>query len=117
MSSNRPHPPNTPSVTLLPSGRDARGTDDRSTLRGATEFTPEATGYLIEIARDKDGDSRNPIVAISMLYDRAWGKPKEYDRAHDNGQQISLTEVISQMTPDERANSANCSRHNRPSMP
>ena len=43
------------------------------------EFTPEATKYLIEIAADKNEDTRNRIVAMSMLYDRAWGKPKEFD--------------------------------------
>ena len=43
------------------------------------EFTPEATKYLIEIAADENEDSRNRIVAMSMLFDRAWGKPKEYD--------------------------------------
>ena len=43
-------------------------------LRRAREFTPEATNYLIEIARDKGEDARNRIVAISLLYERAWGK-------------------------------------------
>jgi hypothetical protein len=26
-------------------------------------------------------DSRNRIVAVGMLFERAWGKPKEYDPA------------------------------------
>jgi hypothetical protein len=32
--------------------------------RLAREFTPEATGYLIEIARDRNEDTRNRIVAM-----------------------------------------------------
>ena len=47
--------------------------------RLAREFTPRATEILREIANDPNEDSRNRIVAIGMLYDRAWGKPKEYD--------------------------------------
>ena len=43
-------------------------------LRRAREFTPEATDYLIAIARDGNEDTRNRIVAISLLYERAWGK-------------------------------------------
>jgi hypothetical protein len=47
--------------------------------RLAREFTPAATRYLIEIAQDRGEDTRNRIVAMSMLYERAWGKPKEFD--------------------------------------
>ena len=45
-------------------------------LRRAREFTPEATDYLIAIARDGNEDTRNRIVAIQLLFDRAWGKPQ-----------------------------------------
>ena len=51
--------------------------------RLAREFTPRATEILRDIANDPSEDSRNRIVAIGMLYDRAWGKPKEYDPAED----------------------------------
>jgi hypothetical protein len=47
--------------------------------RLAREFTPRATEILRDIANDPSEDSRNRIVAIGMLYDRAWGKPKDYD--------------------------------------
>jgi hypothetical protein len=47
--------------------------------RLAREFTPRATEILRDIANDPGEDSRNRIVAIGMLFDRAWGKPKEYD--------------------------------------
>jgi hypothetical protein len=47
--------------------------------RLAREFTPRATKILRDIADDPTEDGRNRIVAIGMLYDRAWGKPKEYD--------------------------------------
>jgi hypothetical protein len=59
-----------------PSGR---GGDYHEMQRLAREFTPRATEILREIADDPNEDSRNRIVAIGMLYDRAWGKPKEYD--------------------------------------
>ncbi len=49
--------------------------------RLAREFTPRATEILRDIANDPSEDSRNRIVAIGMLYDRAWGKSKEYDPA------------------------------------
>jgi hypothetical protein len=51
--------------------------------RLAREFTPRATEILRDIATDPSEDSRNRIVAIGMLYDRAWGRPKEYDPAED----------------------------------
>jgi hypothetical protein len=49
--------------------------------RLAREFTPRATEILRGIADDPNEDSRNRIVAVGMLYDRAWGKPKDYDPA------------------------------------
>jgi hypothetical protein len=49
--------------------------------RLAREFTPRAAEILREIANDPNEDSRNRIVAIGILYDRAWGKPKDYDPA------------------------------------
>jgi hypothetical protein len=52
-------------------------------MRLARQFSPEATQILIDIARDPSEESRNKIVAIGMLYDRAWGKPKDYDPATD----------------------------------
>ena len=44
-------------------------------MRLARQFTPEATQILIDIVRDPCEEARNRIVAIGMLYDRAWGKP------------------------------------------
>ena len=49
--------------------------------RLAREFTPRGTEILREIADDPNEDSRNRIVAVGMLFERAWGKPKEYDPA------------------------------------
>ena len=51
--------------------------------RLAREFTPRATEILRDIANDPSEDSRNRIVAIGMLYDRAWGKPKDFDPKTD----------------------------------
>ena len=58
-----------------------KGGDYHEMQRLAREFTPRATEILRDIANDPSEDSRNRIVAIGMLYDRAWGKPKEYDPA------------------------------------
>ena len=63
-----------------PSGK---GGDYHEMQRLAREFTPRATEILRDIANDPSEDSRNRIVAIGMLYDRAWGKPKDYDPATD----------------------------------
>ena len=52
-------------------------------MRLARQFSPEATQILIDIAKDPNEESRNKIVAIGMLYDRAWGKPRDYDPAAD----------------------------------
>jgi hypothetical protein len=52
-------------------------------MRLARQFSPEATQILIDIARDPSEESRNKIVAIGMLYDRAWGKAREYDPSED----------------------------------
>jgi hypothetical protein len=68
--------------------------------RLAREFTPEATGYLIGIARDEEEDTRNRIVAMSMLYERAWGKPKEYDPSADREPETGLD--FSLLSPEQR---------------
>jgi hypothetical protein len=52
-------------------------------MRLARQFTPQATQILIDIASDPGEEARSRIVAIGMLYDRAWGKPKDYDPAMD----------------------------------
>jgi hypothetical protein len=52
-------------------------------MRLARQFSPEATQILIDIARDPSEESRNKIVAIGMLYDRAWGKAREHDPSED----------------------------------
>ena len=64
-------------------------------LRRAREFTPEATNYLIEIARDKGEDARNRIVAISLLYERAWGKAQPMVNEAE-------PEALRNMTPEDR---------------
>jgi hypothetical protein len=51
--------------------------------RLAREFSPEAVAYLIEIARDGTEDTRNRIVAVSMLLERAWGRSQPFDPAKD----------------------------------
>jgi hypothetical protein len=68
--------------------------------RLAREFTPEATKYLIEIAADKNEDSRNRIVAMSMLLDRAWGKPKEYDPLSEPQETGRFDPAL--LTPEQR---------------
>ena len=60
-----------------------KGGDYHEMQRLAREFTPRATEILRDIANDPSEDSRNRIVAIGMLYDRAWGKPKDYDPSED----------------------------------
>jgi hypothetical protein len=65
----------------------------------AREFTPEATRYLIEIAADKGEDTRNRIVAMSMLLDRAWGKPKEFD---PNAEKPVTPIDVSRLTDNQR---------------
>jgi len=52
-------------------------------MRLARQFTPQATQILIDIASDPGEEARSRIVAIGMLYDRAWGKPKDYDPVTD----------------------------------
>jgi hypothetical protein len=52
-------------------------------MRLARQFTPQATQILIDIASDPGEEARSRIVAIGMLYDRAWGKPKDYDPKTD----------------------------------
>jgi hypothetical protein len=51
--------------------------------RLAREFTPEATEILIGFAKDEAEETSNRIVSIRMLYERAWGAPKDYDPAED----------------------------------
>jgi hypothetical protein len=67
--------------------------------RIAREFTPQATRYLIEIAQDTKEDTRNRIVAMSMLYDRAWGKPKEYDA---NSEKPASAIDVTRLTTEQR---------------
>ena len=65
-------------------------------LRRAREFTPEATDYLIAIARDGNEDTRNRIVAIQLLFERAWGKPQA--STGDSAEPAALRN----MTPEAR---------------
>ena len=51
--------------------------------RLAREFTPEATEILIGFAKDEEEETSNRIVSIRMLYERAWGAPKDYDPKTD----------------------------------
>jgi hypothetical protein len=57
-------------------------------MRLARQFSPEATQILIDIAKDPSEESRNKIVAIGMLYDRAWGKAREYDPSQNKEEEI-----------------------------
>ena len=66
----------------------ARGSADKARQhtqcgRLARQFTPQARQILIDIANDPGEEARTRIVAIGMLYDRAWGKPKDYDPVTD----------------------------------
>jgi hypothetical protein len=85
-----------PGVSANPGGK---GGLYHEMQRLAREFTPEATRYLIEIAVDKDEDTRNRIVAMSMLYERAWGKPKEFD---PNAEKPATPIDVSRLTEDQR---------------
>jgi hypothetical protein len=64
-------------------------------MRLARQFTPRAAQILIDIASDPGEEARSPIVAIGTLYDRAWGKPKDYDPD-------SSGKGYSDMSPEER---------------
>jgi hypothetical protein len=66
-------------------------------VRLAREFTPDATRYLIEIAADKGEDARNRIVAMQMVLERAWGKPKEYVPPDED--KATLAEALSRLDP------------------
>jgi hypothetical protein len=57
-------------------------------MRLARQFSPEATQILIDIARDPSEESRNKIVAIGMLFDRGWGKAREYDPSEDKEEEV-----------------------------
>jgi hypothetical protein len=67
----------------------------RDAQRRAREFTPRPPSSS-SIARDKSEDSRNLIVAAGMLFDRAWGRPKEMPDKPE-------TERIADMTDEELA--------------
>lgn len=43
----------------------------------AREYTPRAMGHLVDIVEDTVNDPRVRTVAIGMILERAWGKPKE----------------------------------------
>ena len=60
-----------------------KGGDYHEMQRLAREFTPRATEILRDIASDPSEDSRNRIVAIGMLYDRSWGRPRDYNPSED----------------------------------
>jgi hypothetical protein len=64
--------------------------------RLARENTPEAAQILIDIMRNPEEDSRNRIVAIGMLFDRAWGRAKEMPEKHPK-------EVLADMSDEELA--------------
>lgn len=46
-------------------------------MKYAREYSPEGIKHLIEIIEDQDNDPRVRTVAIGMILERAWGKPKE----------------------------------------
>jgi len=68
-------------------------------MRLARHFTPQATQYLIDIASDLGEETRNRLVAMSMLLDRAWGKPKEFD---PNAEKPATAIDVSRLTADQR---------------
>jgi hypothetical protein len=68
-------------------------------MRLARHFTPQATQYLIDIASDLGEETRNRLVAMSMLLDRAWGKPKEFD---PNAEKPTTAIDLSRLTADQR---------------
>jgi hypothetical protein len=69
-------------------------------LRRAREFTPEATDYLISIARDLNEETRNRIVAISLLYERAWGKAQPMVNEAE-------PDALKNMSPEQRLQRVN----------
>ena len=69
-------------------------------MRLARQFTPQATQILIDIASDP-GEARSRIVAIGMLYDRAWGKAREYDPSEDKEEEIRPRFDPSRYTPEQ----------------
>jgi hypothetical protein len=78
-----------------------KGGTDYAMMRLARQFSPEATQILIDIARDPKEESRNKIVAIGMLYDRAWGKVREYDPSEDKDEEIRPRFDPSLYTPEQ----------------
>ena len=77
-----------------------KGDDYHEMQRLAREFTPRATEILRDIANDPSEDSRNRIVAIGLIFDRAWGKAKDYDPARDK-EEIRPRFDPSLFTPEE----------------
>jgi hypothetical protein len=84
-------------------------------MRLARQLTPQATQILIDIASDPSEEARSRIVAIGMLYDRAWGKPKDYHSARDKEEIRPRFESVTR--PSSSARSSGCfvwSRQRRP---
>jgi len=74
-------------------------------MRLARQFTPRATQILVDIASDPGEEARSRIVAIGMLYDRAWGKPKDYDPAMDK-EEIRLASIRAVTRPSSSPRSS-----------
>ena len=88
----------------------ARGPADKARQhtqcgRLARQFTPQARQILIDIANDPGEEARTRIVAIGMLYDRAWGKPKDYDPAMDK-EEIRLASIRAVTRPSSSPRSS-----------
>ena len=64
---------------------------------------PQATQILIDIASDPGEEARSRIVAIGMLYDRAWGKARECDPREDKEEEIRPRFDPSLYTPEQLA--------------
>jgi hypothetical protein len=69
--------------------------------RLAREFSPEAVAYLIEIARDGTEDTRNRIVAMSMLLERAWGRSQPFDPAKDGEEPLRPLKLQASLEADK----------------
>jgi hypothetical protein len=69
--------------------------------RLAREFSPEAVAYLIEIARDGTEDTRNRIVAMSMLLERAWGRSQPFDPAKDGEEPLRHLKLQASLEADK----------------
>jgi len=99
----------------------ARGPADKARQhtqcgRLARQFTPQARQILIDIANDPGEEARTRIVAIGMLYDRAWASRRTTTRRRIK-RRSALASIRAVTRPSSSPSSSGCfvwSRQRRP---